>query len=62
MPVPQDSQVEQRLSTLEQQMADILRTRAPGKNWESTVGMWQDDDLSREVDRLGQEWRQSVTD
>ena len=61
-PAPQESQIEQRLATLEQQVASILHSQAPKKDWESTVGMWKDDELSREVDRLGQEWRQGVTD
>lgn len=60
-PVPQET-VEQRLARLEQQMADILHRDAPKKNWESTVGMWKDDEISREADRLGEEWRRSVTD
>jgi hypothetical protein len=67
VPVPQESQVEQRVAMLEQQMAGVLRTLAiqkdtPGKSWETTMGMWKDDEFSREADRLGEEWRQSVTD
>lgn len=61
-PVPQGSEIEQRLAILEQQVAGILQKDEPKKNWESTVGTWADDELSREVDRLGQEWRASVTD
>ena len=26
------------------------------------TGMWEDDELSRDIDRLGEEWRRSVTD
>ena len=61
-PVPQESEIEHRVARLEQQMAGILRTDVPRKDWESTVGMWKDDEFSREAARLGQEWRQSVTD
>lgn len=48
-------------------MAEILRSHPAGaqaaaKNWLSTVGTWQDDDLSREADQLGETWRQSVKD
>ncbi len=59
---PQQSMIEQRLASLEAQVAGILGSPSPAKNWESTLGMWKDDEFSREADRLGEEWRQSVTD
>lgn len=63
-PVPQESQIEQRLAALEQQMAGILRADAaqrdaPRKDWESTVGMFQNDPLFEEAMRLGREYRES---
>ncbi len=59
--------IEKRVATLEQQMADILRShpvasKAAENDWLTTVGTWQDDAFSREADQLGEAWRQSVTD
>lgn len=62
MQVPPESLIEKRLAVLEEQMADIFRTQAPRKDWQSTVGTVKDDEFSREADRLGEEWRDSVTD
>jgi len=58
----QPSPVEHRIATLEQQVAAILRSPASTGDWASTVGTWKDDSLSREMDQLGEEWRQSATD
>ena len=63
----QEFPIEKRVATLEQQMADILRShpvasRAAGNDWLKTVGTWQDDAFSREADQLGEAWRQSVKD
>jgi hypothetical protein len=63
----QELPIEKRVATLEQQMADLLRSRpagakVAGNDWLSTVGTWQDDAFSREADRLGEAWRQSVKD
>ena len=56
----QELPIEKRVATLEQQMADILRSRpmasrTAGDDWVTTVGTWQDDALSREADQLGEE-------
>jgi hypothetical protein len=59
---PQQSTIEQRLASLEAQVASIVGSPSPVKEWESTIGMWKDDEFSREADRLGEEWRKSVTD
>ena len=58
-----DLPIEKRVATLEQQMAEILRSHqgAP-KDWLATVGTWKDDAFSREADELGEAWRQSVKD
>ena len=63
----QELPLEKRVATLEQQMADILRShpaasQAAGNDWLKTVGTWTDDAFSREADQLGEEWRQSVKD
>ncbi len=63
----QELPIEKRVATLEQQMADILRSHpvaslAADKDWLKTVGTWQDDAFSREADQLGEAWRQSVKD
>lgn len=62
MPSTKDLQIEQRLADLEKQVAQLQNGHASKKDWESTVGMWKDDELSRQMDRLGAEWRKSVTD
>ena len=63
----QEFPIEKRVATLEQQMADILRSNSLAsqpaeKDWLKTVGTWQDDAFSREADQLGEAWRQSVKD
>jgi hypothetical protein len=63
----QNSPIEKRVATLEQQMAGILRlhplaSKAAENDWLTTVGTWQDDAFSREADQLGEAWRQSVKD
>ncbi|MEX1115849.1 MAG: hypothetical protein WEB53_11415 [Akkermansiaceae bacterium] len=63
----QELPIENRVATLEQQMADILRSHpmaneAAGSDWLKTVGTWTDDAFSREADQLGEAWRQSVKD
>lgn len=52
-----------RLDGLEREFAN-LRERVLGakpvvKGWRRTVGMMPDDDLSREAQRLGAEWRRN---
>lgn len=63
----QELPIEKRVATLEQQMADILRShsvdsRADDNDWLKTVGTWQDDAFARDADQLGEAWRQSVND
>ena len=63
----QELPIEKRVATLEQQMADILRSQSLAsqpaeKDWLKTVGSWQDDAFSREADQLGEAWRQSMKD
>lgn len=58
--------LDEHMNSLEQEVAKLkalLGLSQPVKrDWESTVGMWKDDPLSGEVDRLGQKWTQSVAD
>ena len=53
--------VEQRLAELEKQFAElratVLRLTPKKKDWRSTVGALVDDEISREADRLGAEYR-----
>ncbi len=53
--------LESRVAELEKKVAElsaeILRQQPVAKDWRKTVGMLVDDELSREADRLGAEWR-----
>lgn len=61
-----ETTIEKRLNDLEKQVveltAKVLRLTPPVKDWRRTVGMLVDDELSREVDRLGAEWRRQSND
>lgn len=66
-PPSQELPIEQRVTTLEQQMAGLLRSHAADvqvaeMDWLSTIGTWKDDAFAREADHLGEVWRQSVKD
>jgi len=56
-----ETTVEKRISDLEAQVAAlsarVLNPPPRAKDWQSTVGAWTDDELSREIDRRGAEWR-----
>ncbi|WP_395743350.1 hypothetical protein [Prosthecobacter sp.] len=53
----------QRFDVLEKEFAAlrdrVLGTKPVRKDWRSTVGMLPDDELSREAQRLGAEWRRN---
>jgi hypothetical protein len=57
--------LEQRVQELERRVAElsaqILGLRPQTKDWRRTVGTIPDDDLSREAERLGREYRQQQT-
>lgn len=58
--------LQQRFDELEKEFA-ALRDRVLGikpvkKDWRRTVGMMPDDELSREAQRLGAEWRRNGTE
>lgn len=50
--------IEDRLSTLERQIAEILRRDRPAKDWRRVVGMFADDEFSRRVDEAGRAIRE----
>jgi len=54
--------LEQRMESLEKTVAElrstVLRLSPVKKDWRSTVGKLTDDEMSREADRLGMEYRQ----
>lgn len=54
--------LEERMELLEKTVADlratVLRLSPVKKDWRSTVGTLTDDEMSREADRLGMEYRQ----
>ena len=53
--------IERRVEELEKKVADlsatILNLTPQKKDWRRTVGMLQEDELSKEADRLGREYR-----
>ena len=53
--------VEQRLAELEKQFAElratVLKLTPKKKDWRSTVGTLVDDEISREADQLGADYR-----
>jgi hypothetical protein len=61
--VPQT--LEKRVDELERKVTELaiaVGGKPPQKDWLSTVGMWTDDDISREAERLGREYRDSLRD
>ena len=53
--------LDQRMAALEKEMADlratVLRLHPVRKDWHGTFGTLPHDDMSREADRLGREYR-----
>jgi hypothetical protein len=60
--MPMESTLEQRVMDLEKRVAELTaKVTGSGsvrKDWRKTVGMLPDDEISREADRLGREWRE----
>jgi hypothetical protein len=61
--VQDNATLQGRLDELEKEFVE-LRNRVIGikpvkKDWRRTVGMMPDDELSREAQRLGAEWRRN---
>jgi hypothetical protein len=61
-------QLEARLATLEQEMAQVKQMLTPTKSpaiqpwWEKIAGSFADDPDFDEAERLGREWRKSAQD
>ncbi|HQX50900.1 MAG TPA: hypothetical protein PLY87_05090 [Planctomycetaceae bacterium] len=60
-----DSQLEQRIQTLEQQMRDVLQNIQSSssrdsvtKDWRKSLGMFDDHPLMKQIDEAGQLIRQ----
>ncbi|HEU0010414.1 MAG TPA: hypothetical protein VFT34_11415 [Verrucomicrobiae bacterium] len=57
--------LEKRVEDLEKKVAElsaqVLRLQPPRKDWHRTVGSMPDDELTREAERLGREYRQQQT-
>ena len=58
--------VEERVNELEKQLAEltakVLKLTPVTKDWRQTVGTLRDDELAREADRRGAEWRRQASD
>ena len=55
--------LEKRLDEIEKRVAElgaIIEARPHARDWLATVGTLQDDELSREADRLAREYRNGV--
>jgi hypothetical protein len=57
--------LEQRVEAVEKKLADlsaqVLGLRSVKKDWTKTVGTLPDDEMSREAERLGREYRKQQT-
>jgi len=57
--------IEQRLEYLEKEFAQlrsqVLGMKERKKDWRGTVGTLEQDEMTREVDRLGREYREQQT-
>ena len=60
-----DTQLEQRIQTLEQQMRDVLQSIQTSssrgtvtKEWRKSLGMFDDSPLMKQIDEAGQRVRQ----
>jgi len=57
--------LEQRIGELEKRVAELaaaVGARPRQKDWLNTVGTWADDEISREAERLGREYRDTLGD
>jgi hypothetical protein len=57
--------LEQRVENLEKEFSElrawVLNMRRPRKDWRSTFGTLEDDEITKEAERLGREYRQQQT-
>jgi len=61
MPQALEQRVEQLEKSIYELQEQVLRLQHPRKDWRATVGSLPDDDLSRDAERLGREYRQQQT-
>ena len=57
--------LEKRVDVLEKRVAElaaIVGSQLRKKDWPTTVGTLPDDEISREADRLGRDYRDSLRD
>jgi len=55
--------LEDRVDVLEKTVAElsaVVGAKPRPKEWLGTVGTWPDDEISREAERLGREYRDSL--
>jgi hypothetical protein len=55
--------LEKRVDSLEKrvtELAAVVRAKPGKKDWLATVGTWPDDQISRDAERLGREYRESL--
>jgi hypothetical protein len=60
-PMPQT--LEKRVDTLEKRVRELaaaVDAKPSKKDWLATVGTWPDDQISRDAERLGREYRDSL--
>ena len=56
-----ENTLEERVAALEKMVADLVRDRRPPriKDWRRTLGMFAGDEVMKEIDRLGREYREA---
>ena len=56
--------IEERLTRIEREFDElkyeVLGLKPRAKSWRQTVGMIPDDELSRNAEKLGREWREEA--
>jgi hypothetical protein len=57
--------LDKRVENLEKEFSElrarVLSMRRPRKDWRSTFGTLEDDEMTREAERLGREYREQQT-
>ena len=61
MPPTLEKRVEQLEQKLAELTAQVLELRPRQKDWRRTVGSMEDDEVTREAERLGREYRKQQT-
>ena len=57
-----ETNLEQRVATLEKQVAELMErilAPPPEKDWRSTIGMFKDDPIMREIQEEGRKIREA---